>query len=158
MENYNLTLQRFVKKNLTIAKKEIDDLDFQVEKVISEIKQVLYHPEMDKDGVIILNCGLHFVENTNFSNYIILIDKLIGLVKEETRDANGKMVRRFQGRLVWKTITAINREKYSMKHLHSRRFLTPQVREQLDYLDVRYVAGMGCVIQLMIMIRSHSCC
>jgi hypothetical protein len=127
MDNYNLTLKRFLKKNLTIAKSETDDLDFQVDRVMHEIKQALYHPDLDKDGVMVLNCGLHFVENTNFSNYKILIDNLIGLVKEEALNAEGKLVKKFQGRFIWKTTTAINREKYSMKHLHSRRFLTPQV-------------------------------
>ena len=131
MENYNLTVQRFVRKNLTIAKKEKDNLDFEVDRVINEIKQVLYHPEMDKDGVIILNCGLHFVENTNFSNYQILIDKLISLVKKKTRDVDGKIAKRFQGRFIWKMTTAMNRQKYSMKHLHSRRFLTPQVSKSM---------------------------
>ena len=128
MENYNLTLQKYIKENLEHAKTRVDNLDFNVSRVLNEISQVLYHPEMDCKSIIIFNCGLHFVENTNFSNYQQLIDGIINLLRvtEVAQDGSSE-IKRFKGNFIWKTTTAINRQKYSAKHLHSRRFRTYQV-------------------------------
>lgn len=135
IENYNLTLQQYVKNDLTIAKAQTDDLDFNISRVVNEISQVLFHPEMDDKSVIILNCGLHFVENTNFSNYQRLIDRIIDLLnKSETGEGKGKG-KIFRGKLIWKSTTAINRQKYTGNHLHSRRFLTYQVQNCKPELD-----------------------
>ncbi|XP_048586298.1 uncharacterized protein LOC5520721 isoform X2 [Nematostella vectensis] len=128
MNNYNVTLQEFVKKPLQKAKKETDDLDFSVERILNELSQVLFHPEMDSNGVMLLNLGLHYVENTNFTNYQRLITGVIDVLKNgKTMEVNGKTERRrFEGMLIWKTTTAINRQKYTHNHLDSRRFLTCQ--------------------------------
>ncbi|XP_032221806.2 uncharacterized protein LOC5520721 isoform X4 [Nematostella vectensis] len=84
--------------------------------------------QMDSNGVMLLNLGLHYVENTNFTNYQRLITGVIDVLKNgKTMEVNGKTERRrFEGMLIWKTTTAINRQKYTHNHLDSRRFLTCQ--------------------------------
>ena len=119
IDNYNLTLDQFIRRNpnRTFLKQD-DDKDFNPDRIIQELKQVLLNPKMDKHSVLLLNYGLHFAEASNFSNFRILIDKVARLLQ------NGNA---FKPSVIWRTTTALNRHKYSMPHLHSRRFLTPPV-------------------------------
>ena len=73
---------------------------------------------MDEHSVVLLNYGLHFAEALNFSNYRILMDKVVKLLKDKSA---------YRPSVIWRTTTALNRHKYSVPYLHSRRFLTPQV-------------------------------
>ncbi|XP_012555841.3 uncharacterized protein LOC100208485 [Hydra vulgaris] len=114
LENYNLTINKYIRRNNSIEKTLWDNNDFQVSKVIDELKQVLYHPSMDEKSVLLLNYGLHYTEATNYTNFQNLIREIIKL---------GKTVR---CKLVWRTSTSLNRHKYSMPNLHSRRFMTSQ--------------------------------
>lgn len=119
IDNYNLTLDQFIRRNpnRTFLKQD-DDKDFDPDRIIHELKQVLMNPKMDEHSVVLLNYGLHFAEASNFSNFRILIDKVASLLQNKTN---------FKPSVIWRTTTALNRHKYSMPHLHSRRFLTPQV-------------------------------
>jgi len=87
---------------------------------------------MDSDkSVLILNLGLHYVHTINFTTYMGLIDKTIRLLNEKFK--TNKKSWRFRGQLIWKTTTAINKEKYgdprtNARHSTSIRFLTYQVR------------------------------
>ena len=119
IDNYNLTLDKFIRRNPNRTfLKQNDDKDFNADRIIEELKQVLLHPKMDEHSVLLLNYGLHFAEASNFSNFQILIDKVARLLQNRTT---------FKPTVIWRSTTALNRHKYSMPKLHSRRFLTPQV-------------------------------
>ena len=119
-------------RNLTRGRLENDDKDFSVRRVLTEIFRVISQPFMDSDkSVLLLNLGLHYVHTINFTTYKVLIDKTIRLLNE--RFKTNKKSWRFRGQLVWKTTTAINKEKYgdprtNARHSTSIRFLTYQVR------------------------------
>ena len=47
-----------------------DTLDFDVRRIVDELKQVLLHPAMQtRNSVLLLNYGLHFTESLNFTNF-----------------------------------------------------------------------------------------
>ncbi|XP_065057947.1 uncharacterized protein LOC135685803 isoform X2 [Rhopilema esculentum] len=120
IDNYNLTLDQFIRRNpnRTFLKQD-DNKDFDPDRIIYELKQVLLNPKMDEHSVVLLNYGLHFAEALNFSNFRMLIDKVAAHLKNKAA---------FKPLVIWRTTTALNRHKYSVPYLHSRRFLTPQVR------------------------------
>lgn len=117
---------------MTRGRLENDDKDFSVRRVLTEIFHVISQPFMDSDkSVLILNLGLHYVHTINFTTYMGLIDKTIRLLNEKFK--TNKKSWRFRGQLIWKTTTAINKEKYgdprtNARHSTSIRFLTYQVR------------------------------
>ena len=119
-------------RNLTRGRLENDDKDFSVRRVLTEIFHVISQPFMDGDkNVLILNLGLHYVHTINFTTYMVLIDNTIRLLNE--RFKTNKKSWRFRGHLIWKTTTAINKDKYgdprtNARHSTSIRFLTYQVR------------------------------
>ena len=92
--------------------------------------QALYNPAMDEKSVLLLNMGIHFAAAVNFTNYKRVIDQLITLVNEGKN--HGKSVNdtnTFKGRFIWKTSTALNRERFPKPHKDVRRFLTfPRVQ------------------------------
>ncbi|KAJ7369933.1 hypothetical protein OS493_035279 [Desmophyllum pertusum] len=118
-------------RNLTRGRLENDDNDFSIRRVLTEIFRVISQPFMDNDkSVLILNLGLHYVHTINFTTYKVLIDKTIRLLNERFKTANKKSWR-FRGKVIWKTTTAINKEKYgdprtNARHSTSIRFLTYQ--------------------------------
>ena len=118
-------------RNISRARTEDDDLDFNSERVLSEILDVLTMPYMDKNSVLILNLGLHYVHTINFTTYTRLIDKTIKLLTEEFKTK--KTSWKFKGQVIWKTTSAINMEKYgdpntNARHSTNIRFLTYQVK------------------------------
>lgn len=118
-------------RNLTRARLENDDKDFSIKRVLSEIFRVISQPSMRDNSVLILNLGLHYVHTVNFIAYRNLIDKTIRLLTEKFN--TNKKSWKFRAKLIWKTTTAINKEKYgdprtNARHSTSIRFLTYQVR------------------------------
>ena len=113
--------------NVSAAKIADDNLDFNYMRVASEVLDIITKPFFDKNSVILLNAGLHYLESTNFSNYQKTISSLIKLFDETrmVRRANGKPL--FPGEMVWRTTTALNKQKLDAKHIQARRFLTYQV-------------------------------
>ena len=79
-----------------------------------------------------MNVGLHFAGAVNFTNYRRLIDQLISLVNEGKRHqrlSNETTTNIFKGRFIWKTSTALNRERFAYPHKAVLRFLTfPRVQ------------------------------
>ena len=128
IDNYNLTLDQFIRRNpnRTFLKQD-DNKDFDPDQIIYELEQVLLNPKMDKHSVVLLNYGLHFAEALNFSNFRMLIDKVAAHLKNKAA---------FKPLVIWRTTTALNRHKYSVPYLHSRRFLTPQVRLIKRFLEL----------------------
>ena len=101
--------------------------DFDPSRVLQEIKDVIYLPEMDEHSVIILNCGLHYVSSLTFAMYRKLIDDIINMFKETWENEDGVVELKFKGKLIWKTTTAIHRERFLYHNHPSPRFLTLQV-------------------------------
>ncbi|XP_068729808.1 uncharacterized protein [Montipora capricornis] len=121
---YNWIYQ--LKGNLSAAKIADDHLDFSYMRVASEVLDIISKPLFDKNSAILLNAGLHYLESTNFSNYQKTVDSLIRLFDETrmVRRANGKSL--FPGEMIWRTTTALNKQKLDAKHIQARRFLTYQ--------------------------------
>ncbi len=119
IDNFNITQNKFIRRNQnrTFLKRD-DDNDFDSERIIHELSQVLYNPQMDENSIVLLNYGLHFAEASNFSNFRTLIDGIGNLLKNHSA---------YKPTVIWRTTTSLNRHKYSVPYLHSRRFLTPQV-------------------------------
>ena len=111
-------------KNISIAKTLRDNDDFTVRRILNEFKSAINDSSLNNGRrVIIVNFGLHFVESTNFSNYQRLVEDFAKVVTE--RDDKGE--RKIKGKVIWKTTTAINKERADHLHLHWRRFLTNYV-------------------------------
>ena len=119
IDNYNLTLNKFIKRqpNRTFLFQK-DELDFNIDRIFTELKQVLLYSKMDENSVLLVNYGLHFSEVVNFTSYRKLIDGLIDLIEDKNSH---------RCTVIWRSTSALNRFKYSVPYLHSRRFLTPQV-------------------------------
>lgn len=101
--------------------------DFEPSRVLQELKDVIYLPEMDENSVIILNCGLHYVSALKFAIYRKLIDDVIDMFKETWKNEDGVVELKFKGKMIWKTTTAIHRERFLYHDHPSPRFLTLQV-------------------------------
>ena len=116
--------------NITIAKRGNDNLDYDNNRVLRNFRRVIQHPEMDENSAIIINFGLHFVESTNFTNYKKLIDGLVNVLQGKDK------VARYQGTVIWKTTTTINKEKASNIHLGHKRFMTQQVSARIFFSEI----------------------
>ena len=112
-------------KGLNIALER--DLDFRPEKVIGIIADVLRRPEMQqKESVLLLNLNLHFVGRINFTTYQKLIDDLIVVLKAEEL-SQGQRVPKHKAKIIWKSSTAICKEKAHSFNKTKARFFTTQV-------------------------------
>ena len=80
--------------------------------------QVLDDKRLDKHSVVMLNWGIHFAAAVNFTNYKKLIDDFLETLKSKKRQ------KIFKGKIIWRTTTAIFRERYPNPHKDVRRFLT----------------------------------
>ena len=113
--------------NFTVAKMDNDNLDYNNERVLQSFRRVIQQPEMDEESAIILNFGLHFVESTNFTNFKNLVTGLLEVL-QGGNDVTSNVTRpKYRGTVIWKTTTAINKEKASNIHLGHKRFMTQQV-------------------------------
>ena len=103
------------------------DLDFRPEKVIGIIVDVLRRPEMQQvEIVLLLNLNLHFVGRINFTAYQKLIDDLILTFKTEEL-SQGERILKYKAKIIWKSSTAICKEKVQSLNKTNGRFLTSQV-------------------------------
>ena len=98
-----------------------------IRRILHELEQVIHRPDMDDKSVLLLNYGIHFVMFTNFSSFQKLIDDTIELLNEKVLNKEGELTIKFQGKVVWKSIVPIRREKFSNPLGDSTRFLTYQV-------------------------------
>ena len=96
----------------------LDGNDYDHERVMGEINKVLDDKRLNKYSVITLNWGIHFAAAVNFTRYKKLIDDFL-----ETLQAKRKK-RKFKGEIIWRTTTAIFRERFPNPHKDVRRFLT----------------------------------
>ena len=112
-------------KGLNIALES--DLDFRPEKVIETVVDVLRTPEMQQEkSTLLLNLVLHFSKSVNFTTYQRLIDDLI-LVLKAKELSQGEIVPKYKAKIIWKSSTAICKEKASSSLETDFRFYTTQV-------------------------------
>ena len=103
---------------------------------------------MDERSAIILNFGLHFVESVNFSNYRQLIDGLVNVLQGKHKAMRSNVTqRKYRGTVIWKTTTAINKEKASNIHLGHKRFITQQVGAYCDIRGYSHDIGMTFILE-----------
>ena len=99
-----------------------DTLDFDVRRIVDELKQVLLHPAMQtRNSVLLLNYGLHFTESLNFTNFKNTIGAVTRLLQNDAKC-----------HVVWRTTTSLNRFKYSRPNQHARRFMTSPVSKNYN--------------------------
>lgn len=104
-----------------------DFRDFDEERLIHEITDVITNSMMTgEESAMLLNLGLHYSMGISVVQLIQLMDK----VSATLRDYKEKRV--FNGTLIWKTTTALQKWKYgspesNARHAKSHRFLTAPV-------------------------------
>ena len=108
---------------------EMSSWDFQQDLVISGIRGVLSRPDVNTtDSVFILNLGHHFAKTVNFSTYQKVVQGVISLLSETTINPNGETVPKYLSRFIWKTSTAIHKERGNYNQASAFRFFTYPVR------------------------------
>ena len=123
-------------KNATVEMQQQNFLPINVSRVLDAIAKVIHLPQMNNEkSVILLNHGLHFMTSTNFTTYREVVNGIIDLFKETRTDNKGKELK-FRGKVIWKTTSAIHRERLRYPHHHKRRFLTRQVRPLCNFCNV----------------------
>ncbi|KXJ28958.1 uncharacterized protein LOC110252311 [Exaiptasia diaphana] len=105
-----------------------DDLDLDIDRVVSYIKEVLEEPLYDRENTaLVLNIGLHCVMSVNFSSYQILLEKVLDLLfVNQTLTSKGKLQPRYKTTVIWKTTTQIRKENGDSLNLTDVRFYTTQ--------------------------------
>ena len=118
---YNINFIYHIKYRIELDTKETDSLDFNMTKVLRHFQSVLLDPDVNHvNSVIFLNLGLHYVMGLTFERYQVLISKVIKVIKE-TDSFN---VTKFKGHVIWKTTTAVHKEKAKDLQATKWRFCT----------------------------------
>ena len=108
------------------------DLHFTPELVIETVLNVLRKPEMQQeDSVLLLNLVVHYVKKINFTTYQRLIDDLI-LASKANELLYGERIPKYKAKIIWKSSTAICKEKASSSKETDFRFYTSQVCTDLS--------------------------
>ncbi|KAK3713715.1 hypothetical protein QZH41_020709, partial [Actinostola sp. cb2023] len=98
--------------NLSEAKSQNDDLDFDDVRVLSELEEVIRHPIFDQNSAMLINAGLHYLESSNFTNYQKVVNGIIRLFERKNVQAPlWKDMKVFPGQVIWKTTTSLHKEK-----------------------------------------------
>ena len=96
-------------------------LDFDYKQIVVDLRKQLEDPTMDEHSVLLINLGLHYVDSTNFSNYQKLLDGILNLFNEKIQGEDGKEILKHRARIIWKTSTAVSKEKDTDSQLYSDR-------------------------------------
>ena len=107
-----------------------DNRDFDTERLLHEIDQVLSHPPMDAESAFLLNIGLHYVMGIPAEHFIDVMNRLSETLVQYKQNSV------YKGVIIWKTTTALQKWKYgnpesNARHAKSHRFLTQQVHTHL---------------------------
>ena len=103
------------------------NIQFSSELVIKTVVDVLRTPEMQQDeSVLLLNLVLHYAKMINFTSYKSLIDDLI-LALKASELSHGDRVPKYKAKIIWKSSTAICKEKATSSKETEFRFYTSQV-------------------------------
>jgi hypothetical protein len=109
--------------------------DFNKTIILNKIREILERQNINQpDSVVLFSLGVHFPISLTFEVYKDLIDSVILLLKETH---NG--TKTFQGTVIWKSTTAIEKEKITRRPWPAKplnytmfRFLTTQVSKSLQ--------------------------
>ena len=103
------------------------DIHFSPESVIETVVNALRLPEMQQEeSVLLLNLVLHYAKKINFTTYQRLIDDLI-LALKVSELSYGERVPKYKAKIIWKSSTALCKEKASSSKETDFRFFTSQV-------------------------------
>ena len=103
------------------------DIQFSPELAIETVVNALRTPEMQQEeSVLLLNLVLHYAKKINFTTYKSLIDDLI-LTLKTSELSNGERVLKYKAKIIWKSSTAICKEKATSSKETNYRFYTSQV-------------------------------
>ena len=138
---YNINFVYHIKYRKELDTTETDDLDFNVTRVLHHFQSVLLDPDVNHvNSVIFLNLGLHYVMSLTFEHYQGLIGDVIKTIKET--DAHGR--RNFKGHVIWKTTTAVHKEKASDLQATKWRFCTyPVSIPAVNLVTLSVIACIG---------------
>ena len=109
------------KGNIHIAQKLTDDFDFRPNIILESIRNALRNSAMKSaQSVFVLNLGLLYSINLNFTTYQKLIDDVILILLDREVGLGSK------AKVVWRTTTSAHTER--MPNRTGWRFLTEQVK------------------------------
>ena len=108
-----------------------NEKDFEKEILINQLNDVLDQPSMQhEDSAVVLNYGVHYSISLNFTTFTELITAVVDTILARSKE--NKVI----PRVLWKTTTAIEREKlesvlmkYNATEPTPWRFHTAQVRK-----------------------------
>ena len=128
---FKTLLAAFQLNNLTLAQTEFDGKDFDQERILSQIRRILTRHDMNREeSLLLFNLGIHYSVSLNFTTYQKLIDSVIRLLQRGEDGVSPS----YKGKAVWKTSTAIEKEKvgkyFGGLNRTSWRFHTYQVSER----------------------------
>jgi hypothetical protein len=117
-----------------------DNLDFDHNRIVDDVRRVLALPEMSQNSVMVLNLGLHYLQTTSFSNYVKLLRGVVDVFKARMRE--GKKC----ARMIWKTTTEISKHKDTSEllYLDFKRFLNNAV--SFDVIMVDGILGLSHIL------------
>ena len=103
------------------------NVHFSPELVIETVVNALRSPEMQQEeSVLLLNLVLHYAKKINFTTYQRLTDDLI-LALKASELSHGERIPKYKAKIIWKSSTALCKEKASSSKETEFRFFTSQV-------------------------------
>ena len=104
-----------------------DYKDFDEDRLIKEISDVISGSTMTNESALLLNLGLHYVMGIPAKRFVKLMDKVSSTL------LHYKENNLYNGTIIWKTTTALQKWKYgspesNARHAKSHRFLTAPVK------------------------------
>lgn len=111
-------------ENEALGKVLTDDFDFQPEIILNSLGNVLSYGYMkDPHSLLVLNLGLHYSSNLNFTTFQRFIDDVIIMLRDREKGV------RSSARVIWKTSTSIRKENETPPRNNTMwRFFTEPVR------------------------------
>ncbi|XP_020916504.1 uncharacterized protein LOC110253894 [Exaiptasia diaphana] len=108
--------------------KRNDDLDIDVERIVSYIKKTLDQPSINTEhSTLVLNLGLHYAVTVNFSTYQYVLERVLDLFfANQTLEHQGRQRARYKTNIIWKTTSQIKKENAGSLNETSNRFFTAQ--------------------------------
>ena len=92
-------------ENEVLGKSLTDDFDFRPNIILDSIRNVLRYALMKSPhSLLVLNLGLHYPSNLNFTTFQKLMDDVIVMLRDREKGLGSN------ARVVWKTTTSIRKE------------------------------------------------
>ena len=127
----------YIQNKLTKPPKEVDGKDFDVDRVLTELEEILTNLLINNvNNVLMLNYGLHYAMDIPFPIFIEMMDRIVELLNSYKT--------KFHGNIIWRTTNAINKWKYGefrsdSKHQVYHRFVTEPVCWVYTYIFIHLI-------------------